>query len=197
MHMFRRDVHRSRTSGVLHQLRPRDFKPIIGLERGLTDPIVESTWGRRRKSCAPFRHDRRDTDQYAAESQQRLALAPKKQNCRGRDEPAFARNGKVYDYDDGVRPDSTVESLARLKPAFERPWGRVTPGNSSQITDGASWVILASEKAVKQVWAQAGRRHRGQRMGGARPGIMGLGPVLSATALLHDGSRSTRSSFGN
>ena len=58
------------------------------------------------------------------------------------------RDGKVYDFDDGVRPDSTAESLAKLRPAFERPWGKVTPGNSSQITDGASWVILASEDAI-------------------------------------------------
>ena len=52
-----------------------------------------------------------------------------------------------------VRPLATLgraleRSLAKLKPVFERPWGQVTAGNSSQITDGASWVILASEEAV-------------------------------------------------
>ena len=67
-----------------------------------------------------------------------------------------------------MRPDSTVEKLAQLKPVFERPWGKVTPGNSSQITDGASWVILASEEAVAQARADAEGRDRRQRVVGAR-----------------------------
>ena len=57
---------------------------------------------------------------------------------KGEVETAFARDGKFYDHDDGVRPDSTTETLAKLRPVFERPWGQVTAGNSSQITDGAS-----------------------------------------------------------
>ena len=80
----------------------------------------------------------------------------------------FARDGKVYDHDDGVRPDTTVEKLAELKPAFERPYGKVTAGNSSQITDGASWVILASEDGGEAARPQAARRDRRQPMGGAR-----------------------------
>jgi acetyl-CoA acetyltransferase len=67
-----------------------------------------------------------------------------------------------------VRADSSVDRLAKLKPAFERPWGKVTPGNSSQITDGASWVILASEKAVKTHKLDAAHGDRGQRVVGAR-----------------------------
>ena len=77
-----------------------------------------------------------------------LAKAQAEGWLKGEVETAFARDGKFYDHDDGVRPDSTPESLAKLKPVFERPWGKVTAGNSSQITDGASWVILASEEAV-------------------------------------------------
>jgi acetyl-CoA C-acetyltransferase len=166
-------------------IRPSFFKPIIGLERGLTDPIVELNMGQTAEVVAHlFGVTRRDADQYAAESQQRLARAQKEKVFDGEMEPAFSRDGKVHDYDDGVRPDSTVESLAKLRPAFERPWGRVTPGNSSQITDGASWVILASEKAVKQYGLTPRAVIVDSEWAALDPSIMGLGPVLCSTALM-------------
>jgi acetyl-CoA C-acetyltransferase len=166
-------------------VRLRDFKPIIGLERGLTDPIVELNMGQTAEVVAHlFGVTRRDADQYAAESQQRLARAQKEKIFDGEMEPSFSRDGKVHDYDDGVRPDSTVESLAKLRPAFERPWGRVTPGNSSQITDGASWVILASEKAVKQHGLTPRAVIVDSEWSALDPSIMGLGPVLCSTALM-------------
>jgi acetyl-CoA C-acetyltransferase len=166
-------------------VRPGFFKPIIGLERGLTDPVVDLNMGQTAEVVAHlFNVTRRDADQYAAESQQRLARAQSEKVFDGEMEPAFAANGKVYDYDDGVRPDSTVESLARLKPAFERPWGQVTPGNSSQISDGASWVILASEKAVKQYGLTPRAVIIDSEWSALDPSIMGLGPVLCSTAIM-------------
>src|SRR4029077_16660475 len=99
-------------------------------------------------------------------------------------EPAFDRAGKVYTQDDGVRPDSTVDKLAALKPAFEWPWGKVTAGNSSQITDGASWVILASEDAVKKHGLTPKAVIVDSQWSALDPSSMGLGPVLSATELL-------------
>src|SRR4030088_2106070 len=86
--------------------------------------------------------------------------------------------------DDGVRPDSTVEKLAALKPAFERPWGKVTAGNSSQITDGASWVILASDDAVKKPGLKPRAVIVASQWSALDPSIMGLGPVLAATETL-------------
>jgi acetyl-CoA C-acetyltransferase len=161
------------------------LKPVIGLERGLTDPIVELNMGQTAELVAHlFNITRRDADQYAVESQHRLAQAQKEGWFAGELEPAFARDGKVYDQDDGVRPDSTVEKLAELKPAFERPWGKVTAGNSSQITDGASWVILASEQAVKQHGLTPRAVIVDSEWSALDPSIMGLGPVLCATAIL-------------
>src|SRR5438046_10225611 len=96
----------------------------------------------------------------------------------------FGRSGKVFDFDDGVRPDSSVEKLAELKPAFERPWGKVTAGNSSQITDGASWVILASEQAVKQHGLEPRAVIVDSEWTRLGPSIMGPGPVLCSTAIL-------------
>jgi acetyl-CoA C-acetyltransferase len=131
-----------------------------------------------------FHVSRHDADQYAVESQQRLARAQQEGWFAGELEPSFARDGKLYDHDDGVRPDSSVEKLAELKPAFERPWGKVTAGNSSQITDGASWVILASEQAVKEHGLTPRATIVDSEWSALDPSIMGLGPVLCATAIL-------------
>ena len=65
-------------------------------------------------------------------------------------EPLYDRNGNAYALDDGVRKDASIENLAKLRPFFDRKYGNVTPGNSSQITDGAAWLILASEEAVRR-----------------------------------------------
>jgi acetyl-CoA C-acetyltransferase len=166
-------------------VRPSFFKPVIGLERGLTDPVVELNMGQTAEILAhDFHISRHDADAYAAESQQRLAHAHKEKYFEGELEPAFGRDGRLFDYDDGERPDTTVETLAKLRPAFERPWGKVTPGNSSQITDGASWVILASEDAVKKHDLKPRARIVDSAWGALDPSIMGLGPVLSSTKLL-------------
>jgi len=67
---------------------------------------------------------------------------------------------------------------------FERPWGQVTAGNSSQITDGACWTILASEEAVRRHGLTPKAVVVDSHWSGLDPRIMGLGPVLSATELL-------------
>ena len=166
-------------------IRPSFFTPIIGLERGLTDPIVELNMGQTAEVVAHlFKVTRRDADEYAAESQQRLARAQNDKVFAGEMEPAFGRDGKVYDYDDGVRPDSRVETLAKLRPVFETPWGKVTAGNSSQITDGACWVILASEKAVREHGLKPRAVIVDSEWSALDPSIMGLGPVLCSTAIM-------------
>jgi len=167
------------------KLRPNYFKPIIGLERGLTDPVTELNMGQTAEVVGHlFGITRAQSDAYAAESHQRLAHAQANGFLKGEVETAFSRDGKFYDHDDGVRPDSAPETLAKLKPVFERPWGQVTAGNSSQITDGASWVILASEEAVAKYALQPKAAILDSHWSALDPGIMGLGPVLSATALL-------------
>jgi acetyl-CoA C-acetyltransferase len=166
-------------------LRPSFFSPIIGLERGLTDPVVELNMGQTAEVLAKlFDISRLEADEYAVESHRRLAKAKAEGWLADEVEPAFDRAGKVYTQDDGVRPDSTVDKLATLKPAFERPWGKVTAGNSSQITDGASWLILASEDAVKKHGLKPKAVIVDSQWSALDPSIMGLGPVLSATEIL-------------
>jgi acetyl-CoA C-acetyltransferase len=165
--------------------RPSFFTPVIGLERGLTDPITELNMGQTAELVGHLFHiSRRQADEYAAESQLRLAAAQKNGYFSGEIEPAFARDGTLFDHDDGVRPDSSADALAKLKPAFERPWGKVTPGNSSQITDGASWVILASEDAVKAHKLTPKAVIVDSEWSALDPSVMGLGPVYCATAIM-------------
>ncbi|HXM85113.1 MAG TPA: acetyl-CoA C-acetyltransferase [Stellaceae bacterium] len=164
------------------------LKPVIGLERGLTDPVVELNMGQTAEVLAfLFSISRQEADQYAVESQLRLARA-QADGSLNEIEPMFGRDGTLYDHDDGVRPDSSVESLAKLHPAFERPFGKVTAGNSSQITDGACWVILASEPAVEEHGLTPLARIVDSRWAALDPRIMGLGPTLAATPLLTDHS---------
>src|SRR5262249_24281514 len=110
---------------ALAGFRPSFLKPLIRVERGLTDPLAQPTMGQTAEIGGHLFHmSRHAADEYAAESQQRLARAQKDGVFAGELEPAFSRDGRLYDHDDGVRPDSTVETLAKLKPAFERPWGK-------------------------------------------------------------------------
>ncbi len=170
---------------TLASWRPTFFKPVIGLVQGLTDPIVEYGMGQTAELVAHlFDISRADSDQYAVESHLRTARAQKEGWFKGELEPAFGRDGKLYDADDGVRADSSVEKLAKLSPAFERPWGKVTAGNSSQITDGASWVILASEDALKKHGLTPLAIIRDSHWAALDPEIMGLGPVVSSTPIL-------------
>ncbi|MFC5585703.1 acetyl-CoA C-acetyltransferase [Nitratireductor kimnyeongensis] len=166
-------------------LRPRMLKPVIGLERGLTDPVTQLNMGQTAEKIGHiFDISREAADAYALESHQRLARAQKSDALKGEVVPAVTRDGVLYDHDDGVRPDTSMERLAKLKPAFEKPFGNVTPGNSSQITDGASWVILASEEALRKHGLTPLARIVDSEWSGLDPSIMGLGPTLSSTALL-------------
>src|SRR5450759_4834387 len=101
---------------ALAKARPAYFKPVIGLERGLTDPITDLNMGQTAELVAHLFHiTRRQADEYAAESQNRLARAQLGGYLKDEIEPAFARDGTLFDHDDGVRPDSSADALAKLK----------------------------------------------------------------------------------
>jgi len=170
---------------ALAQVRPRFFSPVIGLERGLTDPVVGLNMGQTAEVLAHlFGVSRQAADEYAVESHRRLAWAQAEGFLDGEVVPLIDREGRLYPRDDGVRPDSTVEKLAALRPVFERPYGRVTAGNSSQITDGASWLILASEAAVEAHGLSPRARIVDAEWQALDPSVMGLGPVLAATEIV-------------
>jgi len=89
----------------------------------------------------------------------------------------------VFEVDEGPRADTTIEALAKLKPAFD-PKGTVTAGNSSQMSDGAAAAVVVSEKALKALGVEPLARFLGFAVAGVPPEIMGIGPVAAVPKLL-------------
>jgi acetyl-CoA acyltransferase len=89
----------------------------------------------------------------------------------------------VVDTDEGVRPDTTVEALSKLKPVFAIG-GTVTAGNSSQTSDGAAFVLVMSERMVNQLNLKPIARMLGYAAAGVDPALMGIGPVAAVPKAL-------------
>lgn len=169
---------------TLGKLRPKYFKPIIGLLRGLTDPVVGLSMGQTAENLAyRFNITRQQMDDFAVRSHLRLFQA-QQEKLLNEVETIFDSRGNFYELDDGVRADSSVEKLAKLKPVFDRPFGLVTAGNSAQITDGAAMLILASEDAVKKHGLSVLGKISDAHWAGLAPEQMGLGPVHAITPIL-------------
>lgn len=169
---------------TLIRLRPDHFKPIIALLRGLTDPVVGLSMGQTAENLAQrFGITREQMDAYAVESHQRLARAQHEGTLGGL-EVLYDKNGNYCFADDGLRRDSSVEQLAKLKPVFDKPFGLVTAGNSAQVTDGAACLILASESAVAKYQLQVLGKLIDCAWAGLDPAQMGLGPVYAMAPLL-------------
>jgi len=169
---------------VASRFKPSYLKPVIGLIRGLTDPTVGLSMGKTAEILADkFGISRAEMDEYAVRSHLRLAAA-QEQGRLGEIEPLYDWKGVVHEHDEGVRPDSSVEKLAKLRPVFDGRYGKVTAGNSSQITDGAAWLILASEKAIKKHQLPVMGRIIDCAWAGNDPSEMGLGPVFACTPLI-------------
>ena len=165
-------------------LRPYHLKPVIALLRGLTDPIVGLNMGQTAEEIAyRFNISRAQMDEYAVASHQRLAQAYDN-GALDEVEVLYDQKGNYYAEDDGLRRDSSIENLARLRPAFDRKYGNVTAGNSAQITDGASWLILASEKAVKKYNLPTIAKITDTQWSGLDPKVMGMGPVHAMTPIM-------------
>jgi acetyl-CoA C-acetyltransferase len=171
-------------AGLAVKFRPAQLAPVIAILRGLTDPIVKLSMGSTAEIVAErFGITRRMMDEFAVESHRRVAFA--QDNGRLTEvEPMYGPDGKVYALDDGVRRDSSVEKLATLKPVFDRTYGNVTAGNSSQVTDGAAMLVLASEDVVREYDLKPLGRIVDVNWGALDPSEMGLGPVHAITPLL-------------
>ena len=169
---------------VAGRFRPGLLTPVIALLRGLTDPVVGMNMGQTAEQIAwRFGITREAMDRFALESHQRLDRA---QQDGKLDEvvPVYDADGNCYAADDGVRPDTTLEKLARLRPAFDKPHGLVTPGNSAQITDGAAALVLASAAAVERHGLPVMARLVRTEWAALTPSEMGLGPAHAIAPLL-------------
>jgi len=172
---------------LLAGLRPRHFVPRIGLLLGLTDPSCGLNMGQTAEVLArELGIGRRLQDEFALMSHQRAAAA--RADGRFNDEimPVFAPPGyEAVDFDNGVRPNQSMEALEKLRPVFDRKYGTVTAGNASQITDGGAAVVVASEAAVEELGIEPLGFLRDWAFAGLSPARMGLGPAY-ATALLFE-----------
>jgi acetyl-CoA C-acetyltransferase len=174
-----------RRASLLAQFKLRNLAPVIGLMKGLTDPNVGLLMGQTAENLAfRFGISRREMDAFAARSHQRLLAAQREGRLAREVVPLFDRAGNVYASDDGVREDSTPENLAKLRPFFDRKYGNVTAGNSSQVTDGAAWLVLATDEAVQRFGLTPKGRIVDTQWAALDPAEMGLGPVYAATPLL-------------
>jgi 3-oxoadipyl-CoA thiolase len=133
-----------------------------------------------------FTVSRKDQDAFALRSQQRAAKAQSAGYFAEEIVPvevARKKDPTSVSVDEHPRPDTTLEGLAGLKPAFRTP-GTVTAGNASGVNDGAAALILASEEAAKRHGLTPRARFLGMAAAGVPPRIMGIGPVPATKKLL-------------
>ena len=166
------------------KLRPAHLKPIIALIRGLSDPIVGLSMGQTTEEIAyRFGISREQMDEYSVASHQRLGAATDNGHLH-EIEAVYDNAGAFFDFDDGIRRDSSMPNLAKLKPYFDRKYGKVTPGNSAQVTDGAAMLLLASEDAVKKHGLPVLAKITDSQWAGCDPSQMGLGPAHAMAPIM-------------
>jgi acetyl-CoA acetyltransferase family protein len=125
---------------------------------------------------------RSELDELAVRSHQRAAKATEEGRFE-REIVPFQVNGSTYVTDQGIRPDTSLEALANLKPAF-KPDGKITAGNSSQISDGAAAVLLMSREKADALGLKARARILDQTTVGCDPVKMLEGPIPATAKLL-------------
>ncbi len=161
------------------------YAPVGGLvPQGISAELIADKWGLSRD----------DLDAFGAQSQQRAERAA----AEGRFDHEIVgvagrmkdrETGNVVDLDEvvgrdeGIRPGTTVETLAKLKPAF-KPDGKVTAGNSSQITDGASAALIMSEERASQLGLRPRARFHTFALAGVDPVTMLTGPIPATVKVL-------------
>jgi acetyl-CoA acetyltransferase family protein len=167
--------------------RPRDFSPVIGVALGLTDTYCGLNMGETAEVLAKrYGITRIQQDKFALRSHQRVTAAWEHGLYKDEVMTIFNPGGKpdMIMADNGHRTDQTINALAKLKPYFDRKFGTVTPGNSSQLTDGAAAMVLMDKeyataegytpKAYVRSWGYAGND----------PVTMGLGPAFATPIAL-------------
>ncbi|HSS12001.1 MAG TPA: thiolase family protein [Acidimicrobiales bacterium] len=161
------------------------YAPVGGLvPQGISAELIADKWGLSRE----------DLDAYGARSQQ-LALqateegrfdreiVPMRIKTRDKETGTIIESDESLSRDEGIRPGTTVETLANLKPAF-KPDGKVTAGNSSQITDGASALLIMSEERAAALGYTPRARFHTFALAGVDPVFMLTGPIPATTKVL-------------
>ncbi|WP_290817851.1 acetyl-CoA C-acyltransferase [Halovivax sp.] len=157
----------------------RDLHPRLAEEYVVTDLMMGMT---AEKVAEEYAVSREAQDEYAAESQQRAAAATEEGRFESQIVPIETEDGTVTE-DEGIRPGTTTEKLAELPTVFVAD-GTVTPGNASQISDGAAALLVTSEAFADEhdleIMAEVGDNN----VAGVDPTVMGIGPVPATKGLL-------------
>jgi acetyl-CoA acyltransferase len=156
------------------------YAPVGGLKnQGIGAEMIADQWG----------ISREELDAFALESHRRAAVATSEGRFDNeiialyvRDENGVATE-ELMSTDEGIRSDSSLESLAKLKPAFKED-GKVTAGNSSQITDGASAVLIMSEEKAKELGYRPRAKFHAFALAGVDPVTMLTGPIPATSKVL-------------
>jgi len=175
---------RARTAGAKLRaaaaFRVADFAPLVALRMGLTDPVAELNMGETAEVLArQFQISRDAQDAFAARSH---LYAASSAEARAREiAPVYVgrKDVSAVAADNGVRLDSSCKKLAKLSPIFDPVMGSVTAGNSSQISDGAVALLVASEAKTLQLGMTPLGRVVSYAYTGCDPARMGLGPVTA------------------
>lgn len=167
------------------------FRTALNYEIAKNHPTYYTSMGLTAEEVSKqYKISREEQDQFSYESHMKAAAAWKADKFKGEIVPITVKevyvdeNMKkktrefVVEKDEGIRPDTTVEGLAKLKPVFAAG-GTVTAGNSSQTSDGAAFAVVVSEKIVKQLNLKPIARMVSYAAAGVDPRIMGIGPVAA------------------
>jgi acetyl-CoA acyltransferase len=169
------------------------FGPRVGLRyadvgglvpQGISAELIADKWGLSRE----------EIDAFSAQSQRRAAQArdegrfdneiiPVRSIHRDKETGDVAESDEMVTSDEGIRPDTTAESLAKLKPSF-KPDGKITAGNSSQITDGASASLIMSEQRANELGLRPRARFHAFSLAGVDPVLMLTGPIPATDKVL-------------
>jgi acetyl-CoA acyltransferase len=148
--------------------------------QGIGAEMIADQWG----------ISRQELDAFSAQSHQRAARATAEGRFENEIIPVAIRDDEGKDTDErltadeGIRPDSSAETLANLKPAFKPEGGKITAGNSSQITDGASAVLIMSEEKASALGLRPRARFHAFALAGVDPITMLTGPIPATTSVL-------------
>ena len=170
--------------------RPMDFAPKAALRMGLTDPTCGLNMGDTAENLArDFNISRKEQDLYSLFSHKKATAA--KSRLQEEMFPYIPNSAKkkalLVEKDNGPRKQQNRAALTKLKPVFDRKYGRVTAGNSSQITDGAVAILVMTEKAAKKSSKPPLGSLLHSSYVGCQPSRMGLGPVYA----IHDAEKKT------